>query len=292
MNTHQDGLSAGEVARHLGVAVTTVRSWDRRYGLGPEQREPGRHRRYQDSDLVRLQLMRRLLDDGVAAAEAARLARSTDRPHTLLGEANTALDELPESPARARGLYRAAAALDKASMERLLSEAFTCGVVAAWSEVICPTLRHIGDRHAITGRYVEVEHMLSTVVSTALARATAPRGRPQVLLACTPDELHTLPLEALTAALAENGTASWQLGARVPSKSLRTMLSRTDPAAVVLWAHTEQTVDHDQLEQLLAARPRPPIVAACGPGWTTAKTPHGVHTPTTLAEAVELLTAS
>ncbi|WP_239063591.1 MerR family DNA-binding transcriptional regulator, partial [Streptomyces sp. SID14436] len=30
------GLTTGEVARRLGVAPTTVRTWDRRYGLGPD----------------------------------------------------------------------------------------------------------------------------------------------------------------------------------------------------------------------------------------------------------------
>ena len=33
------GLTAGEVARRLGVAVTTIRTWDRRYGLGPAARQ-------------------------------------------------------------------------------------------------------------------------------------------------------------------------------------------------------------------------------------------------------------
>ena len=55
----ETGLSAGEAARRIGVAVTTVRTWDRRYGLGPSYREPGRHRRYSQDDLARLELMRR-----------------------------------------------------------------------------------------------------------------------------------------------------------------------------------------------------------------------------------------
>jgi MerR family transcriptional regulator, light-induced transcriptional regulator len=74
------GLSAGEVARRLGIAATTVRSWDRRYGLGPSVRAPGRHRRYSQSDVARLELMRRLTIDGVTAAEAARVARDLRPP--------------------------------------------------------------------------------------------------------------------------------------------------------------------------------------------------------------------
>ena len=41
-----EALSAGAVARRLGVAVTTLRTWHQRYGLGPSQHVPGQHRRY------------------------------------------------------------------------------------------------------------------------------------------------------------------------------------------------------------------------------------------------------
>lgn len=35
------GLTTGAVARRLGVSPTTLRSWDRRYGLGPAVRAEG-----------------------------------------------------------------------------------------------------------------------------------------------------------------------------------------------------------------------------------------------------------
>jgi hypothetical protein len=62
------------VARRLGIAPATLRTWDRRYGLGPTGHESGTRRRYSSQDLARLQHMRRLTLDGVAPAEAARLA--------------------------------------------------------------------------------------------------------------------------------------------------------------------------------------------------------------------------
>ncbi|HYN95703.1 MAG TPA: MerR family transcriptional regulator, partial [Pilimelia sp.] len=70
-----EGLSAGAVARRLGVAVTTLRTWHQRYGLGPSHHEPGHHRRYTPEDLARLEVMRRLTAQGVTPAEAARWAR-------------------------------------------------------------------------------------------------------------------------------------------------------------------------------------------------------------------------
>src|SRR5512142_3007033 len=67
-------LTVAAVARRLGVAPATLRTWDRRYGLGPTEHEQGTRRRYSAEDLRRLELMRRLTLEGVAPAEAARLA--------------------------------------------------------------------------------------------------------------------------------------------------------------------------------------------------------------------------
>src|SRR5205085_4099592 len=75
-----EGRSAGEVARQLGVAVTTLRTWHQRYGLGPSRHVPGQHRRYTREDMDRLQVMRRLTAQGVPPAEAAAWARRVPMP--------------------------------------------------------------------------------------------------------------------------------------------------------------------------------------------------------------------
>jgi methanogenic corrinoid protein MtbC1 len=69
-------LTVAAVARRLGVAPATLRTWDRRYGLGPSAHTAGSHRRYCAQDVARLVVMRRLALEGVPPAEAARLALS------------------------------------------------------------------------------------------------------------------------------------------------------------------------------------------------------------------------
>ena len=39
------GLTVAAVARRLGVAPATLRTWDRRYGLGPSEHSAGSQRR-------------------------------------------------------------------------------------------------------------------------------------------------------------------------------------------------------------------------------------------------------
>ncbi|MCZ4612073.1 MerR family transcriptional regulator, partial [Streptomyces sp. Lzd4kr] len=68
------GLTTGALARRLGVSPTTLRSWDRRYGIGPEVRGEGRHRRWTPRDVAVLETMCRLTSAGVPPAEAARTA--------------------------------------------------------------------------------------------------------------------------------------------------------------------------------------------------------------------------
>ena len=67
-------LTVAAVAHRLGVAPATLRTWARRYGLGPSEHTAGAHRRYTPVDLARLQTMRRLTLEGVAPGEAARVA--------------------------------------------------------------------------------------------------------------------------------------------------------------------------------------------------------------------------
>ena len=64
-------LHVAAAARRVGVAPSTLRTWDRRYGIGPTDHTPGRHRRYSPDDLARLDLMRRALLQGATPADAA-----------------------------------------------------------------------------------------------------------------------------------------------------------------------------------------------------------------------------
>lgn len=286
------GLTAGQAARQLGVAVTTLRSWHRRYGLGPTTHLPGRHRRYGADDLARLESMHILTAQGMSAAEAARMAlagvpvAAPDAPEDAAGSGVWA--------ARAvRGLVDTAMRLDDDRARQLVERALArYGVIRTWDELVRPALTRIGDRHEATGRLVEVEHMFSRAVCGALTtvRAPAPEQAARVLLACADEEQHTLPLEALAAAAAERGVACRLLGARVPPAALQTAVRRTGPALLVVWSHARVTADPQQLRSLLAGDGRAPLLAATGPGWPV-ELPEGVVAPATLSEAVRLAVA-
>ncbi|MER5963381.1 MerR family transcriptional regulator [Streptomyces sp. NPDC002057] len=304
------GLTSGAVARRLGVAPTTLRSWDRRYGIGPAAREDGRHRRWSPDDIAVLREMCRLTASGVPPAEAARTAMAGAAP------APPATDDAPPAPPPAdepppdevrrelRGLGRAAVRLDSGAMDELLESTIAKhGLVAAWEDVMAPALHAVGRKWQTSeDRYVEVEHLLSWHVSSALrrfgavTRSASPAARtPPVLLACVPDEQHTLPLEALAAGLAELGVPTLMFGAAVPPEALDQAVRRTGPAAVVLWAQARSTAHHplarhvaDTSWGVKGARTRP-VVLLAGPGWAGRTPAPGMLRPGGLREALTAL---
>src|SRR5262249_4418654 len=152
-----EALSAGAVARRLGVAVTTLRTWHQRYGLGPSRHVPGQHRRYTAQDLNRLEVMLRLTSQGVAPAEAAAWALSAHRTAAAGQTRDGGGQAIPlghVTPA-ARGLARAAMRMDAPVMRTLLEdEVAERGVIAAWEDVAVPVLVGIGERYQATQRFV------------------------------------------------------------------------------------------------------------------------------------------
>ncbi|MFF4849192.1 MerR family transcriptional regulator [Streptomyces sp. NPDC001194] len=277
-------MSTGAVARRLGVSPTTLRSWERRYAIGPARREPGRHRRWTAGDIARLELMCRLTADGVPPAEAARAALGGAPGAGGAAAGPTAApggpDALPLGAVRpeCRGLSRAAVRLDAPTVAELLDAALAeNGLVTAWEEVIAPTLHAVGRKWATAGeRYVEVEHLLSWQISAALHRIRPlpePPRSPPVLLACVPGEQHSLPIEALTAALGQRGVPARMFGSALPAEALHDAVRRTGPRGVVLWAQSRTTADPALARSvagiewgLRGARTRPALLLA-GPGW-------------------------
>ncbi len=288
-------LTISAVSRRLGIPADTLRTWGRRYGLGPSEHQTGSHRRYTLIDVARLDYMSRLLANGIAPVDAARLAIAEDvEAATLLPLARASLkvvadldDEnvisLTGPRASIRGLLRAANMMDSAKCSAIIANLLkTDGVVAAWTDVLCPVLAQLGDQWAKTGEGVEVEHLISEVVANELhkivdARPDSLNARP-VLLASAPHELHTLPLYAIAAGLAEQNISSQVMGARFPADALAAACKKIGPSAIVIWSQTQGTADNAIWDDIEGQRPEPLRMSA-GPGWKE-PLPEGV-VPTT-----------
>ena len=141
-------LTVAGAAARLGVAASTLRTWERRYGLGPSARTAGRHRRYDAADVARLQVMRRLTRQGVAPADAALLARGQEAEHEPIAAPDTGTGGSPGSPGAAGEealdpLSLAAAAVegDDVRLRRMIARAVPGREVThGWQTLISPAL--------------------------------------------------------------------------------------------------------------------------------------------------------
>lgn len=303
-------LSVAAVARKLGIAPATLRTWDRRYGIGPADHTPGRHRRYSAEDLARLELMRDALLHGATPAAAAAYALTAPRPHpdpapptpipdtgetTLPAREGGSALPLPGAGWQARGLARAATALDAEAVRDLLNESITAvGAQITWDVAVRPVLMAIAQRWADTGAGIEIEHLLSDCVTGVFSALTAsttptPTARP-VLLAGMAGDQHGLPLVVLAATLAQRGVTCRSLGTDLPAAALAAAIRRTAPAAVLLWSQLPDTADPDLLKSLPRTRPGFRIFIA-GPGWADVTPGPQIVRLSSLHQATDVLSA-
>jgi hypothetical protein len=244
--------------------------------------------------------MRRLVILGLPPAEAARLAHQGTDP---LGIQNTITPPygggnvvaLPGASASARGLARAATALDAGAMVQIVSDAISeRGVIWSWEQVVSPVLISLGKRWESTGDGIEIEHLLTDALITAykgvIQQLRQPINPRAVLVACAPDELHSLPTFVLAAALAERRVLAKTLGPRVPTNALISAVRKTGPAAVLVWSQMSNTGNPQVLSELPKLRPTPLVIAA-GPGWQN-ELPTDVVRSRSMADALNRISAA
>lgn len=223
-----DALTIQQVSQLLGVPAPTIRSWERRYGLAKASRTNAGHRRYNPHQVQALRRMCDAISRGQSAGGAATLAKTT-------GMRTRAAQPLIEA------LLTGARHLDPEQITSTLNTACSeLSIDATIDDVLMPAMRQIGQDWE-TGR-CDVAHEHLTTETTRvwlgqIAGSPAPGGRRSVILACGPDDHHTLGLEAFGALLRQRGWDCRLLGASVPAASLVAAVQQLKPAAVVIVSH-------------------------------------------------------
>ncbi len=250
--------SVGRVASMLGVPAVTIRSWEARYGIGPSQRTPGQHRRYSEGEVERLRRMHRLIAEGIAPQDAARL--SLDRVAARRGGV---LDDI-ESLLAATEAFRVATVAEQLdeSLDRL-------GAGRCWEELVSPAFRRLEERFTHRGDCTDLELLLAQATAEAVERYIDRRrlrldGPDPVLLVCCPGERHSLPMGVLRAVLLERSQPVVSLGPETTDQAVLNAADRVRPAAAVLWSSIRREGQVELLERLVDQGYE---VTAAGAGW-------------------------
>lgn len=269
------GWGVGSVAARLGISASTLRTWERRYDVGPSRRTAGGHRRYSEADIERVELTQLLIARGAPPSDAARVAHSLTE-HELasaLGSEHGRSRPEPAQPAEVVPAMRdAALADDPRRIARLVTDALRAhGTVRAWTDILVPVLVQIGRDWSAGSFRVETEHLTSDAITKALRAHVHRLGEPGeegpvIVLASAEDEQHVLPVYAVEAALADIEVSTLVLGARLPTQSLADLIARVRPRIVYLWASLPRSAD-DPIWDVLGATGDETIVILGGPGW-------------------------
>ncbi|MEU4829086.1 MerR family transcriptional regulator [Streptosporangium sp. NPDC023615] len=193
-------------------------------------------------------------------------------------------------------LTRAAVALDSRTVHEWLVAALTRhGVSWTWERLVTPVFEAICRLQSESSAGVEVEHLFSDRLLASLIGLTERPSRPvnvrPVLLACAPDDQHSLPIYALAAALTtEHRVETRVLGSRTPYPALADAMRRLGPSVVFVWSQLPATGDPAPLSSLPATRPPSRIIAG-GVGWREGL-PASIPHVTSFEEAVTRVLAA
>lgn len=246
----------GEFARQVGISPELLRAWERRYGLLRPERSDGGFRLYTQEDADRVLRMKRALDEGLSAAEAARRALAGARPTAGL------LDD-----ARDR-MLAAARAYDDAAVHAILDEALIgVALETVLRELILPTLREIGDAWERGELEVGQEHFASNLIRgrlLTLARLWSRGNGPLALLASAPGERHDIGLIAFGLLLRSYGWRVVFLGADTPLTTLEHTAGTTQPRLVVVTSMDSDLLERERDGLRRLARSAPLVLSGAG----------------------------
>jgi DNA-binding transcriptional MerR regulator len=239
------------VTRKTGVKASTLRAWERRYGVPCPERTEGGHRLYsqRDIDLIKWLLVRR--------QEGMRIKSAVELCHQLEGSGQAPWQRVPQRPqatataedalAELRQAWLSAClAFDEQGAEQILTQAFALYPPETVSfELLQKGLSFLGEGWFQGEVTVQQEHFASTLSMRhldALLMSAPPPTRPgRILVACPPRERHAFSLLLLTFLLKRRGWDALFLGPDVPIARIEKTLATIRPKLVILAAQQLDT---------------------------------------------------
>lgn len=226
------------VERDTGLTKDTLRIWERRYGFPQPQRDVHGERVYTQSDIEKLRLLKRLIDQG-------------HRPGKLIGQGVLQLESLASPAPSVRGASGGAPTLrpcfeliaqgrSDELHDRLAQSQLHLGLTRFVVEVMAPLTREVGESWARGAIEVYEEHLYSEVAQRVLRNAirAIPAGvRPRVLLTTLPQESHGIGILMAESLLALEGARCISLGVQTPVRDI-VLASKSQGADIVALSFT------------------------------------------------------
>lgn len=217
-----------------GTPPTTLRAWERRYGVPVPRRTASAYRLYSAEDVAQVRRMSELVAEGLPPSDAARTVLAGADAGSELGATETTD---PRDVARERILSAVARWDGEAIDAELARISYLLSPQSLFSGVLSPLLVAVGERWERGQLSVAQEHLLSEKVEHLLRgqlRTLARPDGPLLLAACVAGEEHVLGLLGAALGFAANGWRIVVLGAATPPDAIGDAIRTMKPRLVGL----------------------------------------------------------
>jgi DNA-binding transcriptional MerR regulator len=221
------------ISEHTGVPTTTLRAWERRYGLLKPSRTAKGHRLYSQQDIDLVKKVVRLLKQNHTISEAIRLLNAPQTDATFNGAEQNHWQHFCDR------ILTAIENFNEPRLDRAYTEALSLYPIDLVTErVILPVLQTLGERWQDREAGIAEEHFFSAYLRNKLGArlhhdAARSRGK-RVLVSCLPGEYHELGILLFCLAAIGSGYQVLYLGTDLPIKQIPYVSRRTPIDAVLL----------------------------------------------------------
>ena len=240
------------LSEQTGVPATTLRAWERRYGLLKPKRTPKGHRLYTQDDVDTVRQVVRLLEDDYTISKAINAIR-----HGEIQEPKTETQTVPSHWVSIRKRFsRAIENFDDNMLDSAYNEALSLYPIDIVTiNLIRPLLKQMGEEWEQKSTGIAEEHFFSAYLRNKIgARMHHASGRNQgkrLLIACLPGEFHELGILLFGLSAMTRGYRLLYLGADLPLEQVQRVAEAVDVQGILL-SGSGVEVSEDLLNRLEA----------------------------------------
>jgi len=230
------------LSERTGVGASTLRAWERRYGLLKPRRTPKGHRLYTQEDVRLVEGVLEMLGDGHAISDIARrLERERLSATAKRHDIGPALPDGRGDQWRVyfADLLRAVEAFSPPRLDAIYNQASSLYPLDLVSRnLIEPALEVLGERWNARTTGIAEEHFFSAWLRNKLGarlhHASARTRGPRLVVACVPGHRHEMGVLLFMLAALGRGYRVVYLGIDLPLESLPEVVERCGASGVVL----------------------------------------------------------
>ena len=229
-------LPIGLASNLTGVSASTIRAWERRYGVPTPKRSDNGRRSYDPHALNQIRIMSRLVGNGLPPSMAAkRILAGLPVAQPTGEETNTSEIDIPLEK-----LLKSVDGFDADGLSHQLRRlALSLPTHDFFDRVIVPLMARLNARWKNVRPVDRVQEYLTTEtirkLMHELCRMIKP-GLPRGSVLITPffNDVHVLPLDALSFLFNARGFRTLQLGPLTAPTALRDVIESTRPDLVAV----------------------------------------------------------